>query len=614
MKKIFTNLMVMFALILCGITSVSAYTITGEYTAPNSTEATKFTITYDVIYNADKTLSVSVSDWGGAPSANANLCLLNEAGGEVNGLNAFSNNLATTTITFEEGTKVRVSFYLPCDPNIYGENLLRPQASEFYTVSSEPIVETPKPTVTAEATNITETSADIVYSVALSEGLAGATVAVTIDGVAVEYIAGEENTYAKTGLTANTSYETVIVATATLDGVEYTSEETKVSFKTLSNFVGNGNTFNGSAESTYKGELEGAAFEDDVTINYSVTWNEDATLTFVVTPSVARVGLVPQINYGTGFKNLVATGNENEYSYTTTETYEENTSVNCEILLACAGGAASTSFTYVVGSASEPVSPDVITVAITEPKVVSLTSTAAEVSFDVTVSEAAIGKTVIIKEGGVEKENFVAETLTTTVSYTYSDLAPSTLCTYSYTAEVENVVSESREVNFTTLGSDPVAFTVNEYTEIAGGDWVPEFEATVSTSPENHLIFTVTLPDVPEGFVGTVLVNDVAAGQLSVANVAALATETVYTLETANEYDGYVTFYFNFAYAGGGLAKTKVFGYTVGGDTVSGIRGVEAVANGEVVYYNFQGVRVANPENGVYIRVQNGKATKVIVK
>lgn len=42
--------------------------------------------------------------------------------------------------------------------------------------------------------------------------------------------------------------------------------------------------------------------------------------------------------------------------------------------------------------------------------------------------------------------------------------------------------------------------------------------------------------------------------------------------------------------------------------------GVEAIeaANGEAVYFNLQGVRVANPENGLFIRVQNGKAVKVV--
>ncbi len=42
----------------------------------------------------------------------------------------------------------------------------------------------------------------------------------------------------------------------------------------------------------------------------------------------------------------------------------------------------------------------------------------------------------------------------------------------------------------------------------------------------------------------------------------------------------------------------------------TGIAGIEA-ENGEAVYFNLQGVRVQNPENGVFIRVQNGKAVKI---
>ena len=37
-------------------------------------------------------------------------------------------------------------------------------------------------------------------------------------------------------------------------------------------------------------------------------------------------------------------------------------------------------------------------------------------------------------------------------------------------------------------------------------------------------------------------------------------------------------------------------------------------ANAPVEFYNLQGVRVANPENGLYIRVQGKKATKVLVR
>lgn len=46
-------------------------------------------------------------------------------------------------------------------------------------------------------------------------------------------------------------------------------------------------------------------------------------------------------------------------------------------------------------------------------------------------------------------------------------------------------------------------------------------------------------------------------------------------------------------------------------ETAVGVEAIEA-ANGEAVYFNLQGVRVANPENGLFIRVQNGKAVKVV--
>ena len=46
-------------------------------------------------------------------------------------------------------------------------------------------------------------------------------------------------------------------------------------------------------------------------------------------------------------------------------------------------------------------------------------------------------------------------------------------------------------------------------------------------------------------------------------------------------------------------------------DTTVGIAGIEA-ENGEAVYFNLQGVRVQNPEKGIFIRVQNGKATKIM--
>lgn len=44
----------------------------------------------------------------------------------------------------------------------------------------------------------------------------------------------------------------------------------------------------------------------------------------------------------------------------------------------------------------------------------------------------------------------------------------------------------------------------------------------------------------------------------------------------------------------------------------TGIEGVEAADNAEAIYFDLQGVQVASPENGVFVRISNGKAEKVV--
>ena len=64
-----------------------------------------------------------------------------------------------------------------------------------------------------------------------------------------------------------------------------------------------------------------------------------------------------------------------------------------------------------------------------------------------------------------------------------------------------------------------------------------------------------------------------------------------------------------------GATGTHVFSVVASneGNYSTGIESVDAANDGEAVYYNLQGVKVNNPGNGVYIRVANGKATKVLV-
>lgn len=66
-----------------------------------------------------------------------------------------------------------------------------------------------------------------------------------------------------------------------------------------------------------------------------------------------------------------------------------------------------------------------------------------------------------------------------------------------------------------------------------------------------------------------------------------------------------VTFSFN--------KKIRFYGFHIvlaNSDSVDGIE----IEEGEAEYYNLQGVKVLNPENGLYIKVLNGKATKVIIR
>lgn len=49
-----------------------------------------------------------------------------------------------------------------------------------------------------------------------------------------------------------------------------------------------------------------------------------------------------------------------------------------------------------------------------------------------------------------------------------------------------------------------------------------------------------------------------------------------------------------------------------GKDTVTGVAAIEADENAPVEYYNLQGVRVANPGTGIFIKRQGSKVTKII--
>lgn len=58
----------------------------------------------------------------------------------------------------------------------------------------------------------------------------------------------------------------------------------------------------------------------------------------------------------------------------------------------------------------------------------------------------------------------------------------------------------------------------------------------------------------------------------------------------------------------------EIKSFIVGGERTQGVTDVEAADDAPAVYYNLQGVRVANPENGLFIKVQGKKSSKVYIK
>ena len=75
--------------------------------------------------------------------------------------------------------------------------------------------------------------------------------------------------------------------------------------------------------------------------------------------------------------------------------------------------------------------------------------------------------------------------------------------------------------------------------------------------------------------------------------------------------EGFETIGVQTVYTFGGEEKCSEI-QTINVKDVVKVDEIEINESGEAVYYNLQGQRVANPERGIYIRFQNGKASKMI--
>ena len=173
---------------------------------------------------------------------------------------------------------------------------------------------------------------------------------------------------------------------------------------------------------------------------------------------------------------------------------------------------------------------------------------------------------------------------------------------------------------------------------------------TVTYNINTHafkIAMAVEVPDVVKGDITTSASGDETAtitdGENGEDGTISAATETGSLTLTVNVPDGYTLYYKDVpmtrATAPAGYTEAvdgkvtisgqgtlslvyvdnatstegtaSVYNYTVTKNNASGVEGIEA-DEADAEYFNLQGVKVANPEKGIYVRVLNGKAVKVV--
>lgn len=168
------------------------------------------------------------------------------------------------------------------------------------------------------------------------------------------------------------------------------------------------------------------------------------------------------------------------------------------------------------------------------------------------------------------------------------DPEANTLKFVPYQGEIEEVITYAIHGTIVNGGSDWVSYNLTE----EDGKWVSELTVVPGTFGIKMMVNGVqekwyASPTAEESTIDAI--GTFTAGDLGTTN---------WTLNLTGEYK----FVFD------PEAMTLAVTYT------SGVEAVEAAEAVEAVYYNLQGVRVANPANGLYIRVAGEKASKVYVK
>ena len=242
----------------------------------------------------------------------------------------------------------------------------------------------------------------------------------------------------------------------------------------------------------------------------------------------------------------------------------------------------------------------------------------------ISITETTTVKAIAVKSG---------LTNSAIVEATYT-IIPSSEYSYELATSVENgghyIIVGASDDNY-------YAMTIKQNANNRGAITVVVNDGLITNTPANVCEFELQGSEGSWSFYDSVnegyLYNSEQANRLKVTNSEELLEYTKATItfddETSiasikfNEVENYNNLFFNLnaqnnnplfsCYKEDTSAGTPVYLYQRVGDIPTGIEDTMVDENAPVEYYNLQGVKVANPENGIFIKKQGGRTSKVVL-
>lgn len=607
------------------------------------------TINYQLIANADNTLTIELEMIGyekvpGAILPSFNTKAKNGALEEKTCTKVEAEKYTcTTTQTFNYGDEFDrldtfVAFALGSDIN--------DMKTYTYGAANEPIGL--KPSIKAEAADVTFNSAVINYTVTLPKGLEGAEVEVKLNGETAS-----ASPISLTGLTENTEYTYTLVAVATLNGETYTSTEAKVTFKTPREGAVATHVWriaNGLLNNTFKVGEDAATSrrQNPVSTKAEFVYNTDKTITihFTISGHEQIVGFVPEVNIAGEFSGSLVNKQDEQgvYTWTTTKTFEEGDNIHPYCWYAYDGGVTGVDFTsdfkagdesaeVFYGEAVRPVlsAPKTITTCndktpfvaylvdeqgnfiLSEKPELSLTDNTAAASLDGDfITLTGRGAATLVATCGDATAELTFNCYTSAAATNKTDKATITAsetATNDAKFAIDGNEGTQLEFNCAETEEHTIGINLDSVYEVEMIELV--WEGASATHYTVTLSVTGTAAERRAAAEPTVFTVTDGEGGAGVTARKYLYNDDLSTIKADN-----VTINTTKAFNAGWGIKLKEARVYARPASQTGIEAIDVEAEGAVRYFDLRGVEV-NAENltpGLYIRRTATSATKVLVK